>query len=293
MKIEEYINQRNALFLLFSALAFFIVYSPVKELYDSSNQGGYYSHIALIPIVSIFLVFQKRNLIFSDIEYSFTTGIPALLIGVVLCLAGRLSGVELNKNDFAAIIVFSAVIFINGAFLLCFGRQAYKAAVFPLLFLLTACPIPSKIMEQFIYILQSGSTEITNLLLTATGVPFLREGFVFHLSGMNVEVAKQCSGVRSTMALFITSLLAGHLFLNSWWKKVILVLCVFPIAVFKNGIRIITLTLLGTYVDPRILQSSLHREGGIPFFILALLLMVPILYFLKKYEIIGEKAITR
>jgi exosortase/archaeosortase family protein len=54
---------------------------------------------------------------------------------------------------------------------------------------------------------------------------------------------------------------------------------------FKNAVRILTLTLLGTYVDPRILQSSLHREGGAPFFVLALLLMLPVLLFLRKREL--------
>ena len=97
-------------------------------------------------------------------------------------------------------------------------------------------------------------------------------------------MARECSGIRSGLALFITALLAGHLFLKTWWKQVILVVCVFPITMFKNGIRITSLTLLGTYVDPRILQSSLHREGGIPFFILALLLMAPILFFLRRSE---------
>jgi exosortase/archaeosortase family protein len=82
----------------------------------------------------------------------------------------------------------------------------------------------------------------------------------------------------------ITALLAGDLFLNSWWRRIILVLCAVPMTMFKNGIRIATLTLLGTYVDPRILQSNLHREGGFPFFILALLLMAPILYWLRKSE---------
>jgi exosortase/archaeosortase family protein len=105
---------------------------------------------------------------------------------------------------------------------------------------------------------------------------------------MSVEVAPQCSGIRSGLALFITALLASYLFLDSWWRRIILVLCVFPITMFKNGIRITTLTLLGTYVDPRILQSSLHREGGIPFFILALLLMAPILYWLRKSENRGK-----
>jgi hypothetical protein len=54
---------------------------------------------------------------------------------------------------------------------------------------------------------------------------------------------------------------------------------------FKNGIRIITLSLLGNYVDPRILSSSLHKEGGLPFFILGLALMAPILFFLRKTEV--------
>ncbi len=139
-------------------------------------------------------------------------------------------------------------------------------------------------MDWFIHLLQVGSTEFTNILLTLTGVPFFRKGFVFDLAGMSVEVAKQCSGIRSSLALLITALLAGHLFLNTGWKKAILALSIFPIAMFKNGIRIVTLTLLGTYVDPRILQSSLHREGGIPFFIVALLLLAPVLYFLRKTE---------
>ena len=127
------------------------------------------------------------------------------------------------------------------------------------------------------------------MLFMASGVPYLRDGFIFHLPGMSVEVAKECSGIRSGLALFITALLAGHLFLRTWWKKVILVVCIFPIAMFKNGIRITTLTLLGTYVDPRILQSSLHQEGGIPFFIIALLLMAPVLFFLRKSEGIGSR----
>ena len=132
-------------------------------------------------------------------------------------------------------------------------------------------------------VLQVGSTEFTNLLFMATGVPFLREGFVFHLPGMSVEVAKQCSGIRSSLALLITAILAGHMFLNTWWKKVILAVLIIPITMFKNGIRILILTLMGTYWDPRWLtESSLHRDGGIVFFILALVLMAPILYWLRK-----------
>ena len=139
-------------------------------------------------------------------------------------------------------------------------------------------------MDRIIYFLQVGSTEFTNLLFMASGVPFVREGFVFHLPNVSVEVAKQCSGIRSGMAIFIVATLAGYLFLKTYWKMIFLVICAVLIAMFKNGIRIITLSLLGNYVDPQILASSLHREGGTPFFIVALLLLAPILFFLRRSE---------
>ena len=284
MKIKEYLNRRNVLFLLFCVLAFLMAYPSIKALYYSSSHREYYSHIVLIPLVSIYLIYQNRRGIFSEQKYSLNAGIPLLLVSVLVYFLGRSIETQLNQNDFSSIIATSAVVFINGAFILCYGLRAFKAAMFPFLFLVFVIPIPSTLMDGIIYFLQVGSTEFTNVLFMATGVPFMREGFVFHMPSLSVEVAKQCSGIRSSLALFITALLAGYLFLNTWWKKVILVICIFPIAMFKNGIRIVTLTLLGTYVDPRILQSSLHREGGIPFFILALVLLAPVLYFLRKSE---------
>jgi exosortase len=227
---------------------------------------------------------MKRKEIFSDKVYSFGVGAAVIITGIILYMWGLNLDTSLNQNDFTSLIVFSALLLVPGAFISAYGLKAFKEAMFPLLFLAFMIPIPSYLMEQLIYFLQVGSTEFTNILLTLTGVPFFRNGFVFDMAGISVEVAKQCSGIRSSLALLITALLAGHLFLDTGWRKLLLALAVFPIAMFKNGIRIVSLTLLGTYVDPRILQSSLHREGGIPFFILALLLLAPVLYFLRKNE---------
>ena len=281
----EYLNRRNVFFFLFFVLAFFMAYAPIKALYDSSSQREYYSHIVLIPLVSIYLIFQKRKIIFSNREYLLRVGMPIMLIGALLYFTGRSIGAGFNQNDFTSIVALSAVVFINGAFILSYGFKAFRAAFFPLLFLVFVIPIPSALMGGFIYFLQVGSTEFTNLLFMASGVPFLREGFVFHLPGMSVEVAKQCSGIRSSLALLITAVLAGHMFLQTGWKKVFLAVLIIPVTMFKNGIRIVILTLLGTYVDPRwVTGSSLHRDGGIVFFILALVLMAPILYWLRKGE---------
>jgi hypothetical protein len=44
------------------------------------------------------------------------------------------------------------------------------------------------------------------------------------------------------------------------------------------------LSLLAVHVDKGILESRLHREGGIPFFALGLVLIYPILTMLIKSE---------
>jgi exosortase/archaeosortase family protein len=97
-------------------------------------------------------------------------------------------------------------------------------------------------------------------------------------------VADACSGIRSGIALILTALLAGHMFLRSPWKKALLVAAVLPIAVLKNGLRIVSLSLLAIHVDPGILAGRLHNDGGIAFFLLALTLLLPILGLLRRWD---------
>ena len=141
-----------------------------------------------------------------------------------------------------------------GGFLLCYGVTAWRRASFSLLFLLLMVPLPPALLERSIYLLQQGSTEIAYLLFKAVGVPVLRQGFILTVPGVSIVVAQECSGIRSSVALFITCLLAAHLFLRTKWRMLIFVLLAFPLAIIKNGIRITTLTLLSVYVDPGFLD---------------------------------------
>jgi exosortase len=141
-----------------------------------------------------------------------------------------------------------------------------------LLFLFFAVPIPGAALERTISLLQAGSAEVAYRLLQATGMPIARDGFVFHLSTLDIEVAPQCSGIRSSLSLVITGILAAYLFLRTGWARTLLMITIVPIAILKNGIRIAVLSSLAIYWDEKILASDLHHKGGVVFFILALLL---------------------
>ena len=285
IRLISLINKRNILFLLLSIGAVGMIYTPLRDLLANPTRSEYYSHILLIPLVSGFFLYMGRKEIFSNLKYSYNIGIPLLIIGVLLYMIGWFKGQSLTQNDYASLTTFSVILSWIGGFILFYGTQAFRMAIFPLLFLVFMIPIPSILMEKLISILLAGSTAATHMLFNFTGIPFLKEGSVFHLPGMSIQVAKECSGIRSSLGLFITGILAGHLFLRTGWKKLILVLFVYPITVLKNGIRIVTLSSLAVYVDERfITQSFLHRSGGFLFYIPALILLGIVIWWLRKTE---------
>ena len=150
--------------------------------------------------------------------------------------------------------------------------------------LLFMFPIPGMILDPIVSMLLRGSAEVSYGLFRIIGVPVYRDGYLFSLSGLTIEIAKQCSGIRSSLSLLLISIITGHLFLKRRWSKSILVLSVIPITIFKNGVRIVSLALLAAYVDIRILESELHRSGGILIFVLALMLLGCVLWLVKKAE---------
>ena len=161
-----------------------------------------------------------------------------------------------------------------------------------MLFLGFTIPIPQPVLDVAVAVLKKGSTEAVAGLFTVTGTPYHREGFVFSLPTFAIEVADECSGIRSSIALLLTSLLAGYMMLTSPWKKLLLVLVILPLTIFKNGIRIVTLSLLAMHVDPEFLTGQLHHEGGIVFFLLALVLLFPLFAVLRKSETVRNPGVS-
>jgi exosortase len=172
----------------------------------------------------------------------------------------------------------------GAAFAFCYGTRAFRQALFPLGFLLLVVPLPETALAAITRFLQTASADMTHSLFQLVGVPVFREGLEFSLSNVRIEIAEECSGIRSSTALLIAGAIAAYLFLRSVWARSILILLVIPTLIVKNAVRIVTLSTLASYVDPNFLHGSLHHRFGSVFSLVALALIVPSLLLLQKME---------
>jgi exosortase len=275
---------RHAAFLLLCGIGLVLFCHQGVLLLQMVSQSELYSHIPVIPLISLCILILSRKRIFSETGWGWGEGFALIALGVAALLAAdRVAG--LDHNDYLSIVMSGGVLWFIGSFALCYGSKAFKEAMFPLLFLFFVIPIPKFILDPFVNLLLVGSAYSSELIFNLTGVPVHRDGFTFALPGITIEVAQQCSGIRSSIALVITSVFAGYLFLQKGWSRLLLVLSFFPITVFKNSLRIVTLSLLASYVDTRFITGSwLHKSGGIPFFAVGLALMAPVLWALIRWE---------
>src|SRR2546423_1159793 len=269
-------------FCLFLILSTVVLWGPVKQLIAFSLAHDYGSHILLIIPLSAGLIYLERDEVFSDLRISPVVGPILLVLSLLLLLAAR-DYSPLQSEKLSIEILALVVLWISG-FILCYGTGAFLKAQFPLLFLLLLVPIPEFVVRNAIFALRTGSSDVAYGLLRMLGQPVLKDGFVLRLPRIDLKVAKECSGIRSSLALLVTLLVASQFLLRSSWRKLLLVLVGLPILVIKNGIRIVTIYMLTTYVDPRFLHGKLHTSGGILFYLLGLLALIPVVALLRRGE---------
>ena len=203
-------TKRHAGFVTIVVLSGLIFYNTMTALVKYSLQDESSSHIILIPLISFFLLYIERQTVFSITRASIATGIGLALGGLILdWLAGQ-SLFPQDGNWPLSLETLALVLVWIGGFVLFYGFVASRAATFPLLFLLLMVPLPAVILDWIIHALQEGSTEGAYLIFQAVGTPVSRNGFLLSLPGVTIEVAKECSSIRSSIALLITCLLAAH-----------------------------------------------------------------------------------
>jgi exosortase len=276
------LQARDVLFCLLIGVSVLTFWRQIATVLHLAWHVDEYTHILLILPISLSLVYLERGKLRGSVTYAPAVGVVLGVLSIAIGVALKTQVNHFNQDVSLSIAIFSLVLFWMACLVGCYGGTVFRSLLFPFLFLFLLVPPPAFLLDKAIFYLQSGSTEATYALFNLTGLPVLRTGFLLSFPTLQIEVAKECSGIRSSIMLFLTGLILAHLFLRSLWSKVVFVLFIVPFSVAKNAIRIFTLSMLGMYVDSGFLHGRLHHDGGIVFFLIALAGLLLLLWVLQR-----------
>lgn len=276
--------RRCGLYAVWVLSATSLFWTPVGRFIHYALSDENASHTILIPAICAWLIYLERKRIFGSLGSDVRSSVAFLAAGLGAASFCYFLGSGWSDLNQLSLYCLGLILLWTSGFALLFGRAALREARFPLCFLLFTVPFPDFLLDRVIYFLQSGTTEIAAVLFDWSAVPVIRNGFVFHFANVNIEIARECSGIRSSLALLILAVLVAHFYLRSFWKQALLVFAGIFVMLVKNGVRVVTLTLLASYVDPGFLYGRLHREGGVVFFLLGMFMLAPLLWLLQRSE---------
>jgi exosortase C (VPDSG-CTERM-specific) len=278
------IPRRFLLFLGYVAILVGVFAVPLTTWARYASGSDVHSYVVLIPLVTAYLIYIRWSQL--PREYHSSPGVAVIPIigGAMALVASWQFQDRLSQGDYVTVMIAVFVCFIVAGAYLILGQRWMRAAAFPLGFLIFMIPLPSGAIDALEIASQNASAEVANLLFIITGTPTLRDGNVFQLPGMVIRVAQECSGIRSSLVLLITSLLAGHLFLRTPMRRAILLASVIPLGLLRNGFRILVVALLCVHIGPHMINSPIHRKGGPIFFAASLVPLFILLWALYRSE---------
>ncbi|MBI1178533.1 exosortase [bacterium] len=246
-------------------------------------ENDLFSYVLLVPAISAWLIWQDREQL--RLEFRPAVGwciaLGAIAAAAILCsfvVGGATPDAEVNRltlRTLGFVAAFGAVSFF------CLGGIVMRQVAFPAAFLIFMVPLPPVGVDLLEMGLQHASAVVAGWFFSLTGATYLQSGLVFNLPNITIQVAPECSGIRSTLVLFMTSLIAGHLFLRHNWQRAVFALLVIPLGVARNGFRIVTIGWLCTEYGPQMIHSWIHHKGGPVFFALSLLPLFGLLFLFR------------
>jgi exosortase len=254
-----------ALLLPFALLV--IIYLPaIADLVSDWWADSNYSHGFLVPLVSLWLIWNKREEIKAVPASQDSTGVIPIVFGLLLFVLAN-GGAELFS------LRISLVICLFGLVLLLFGKDVIRHTWFEIVFLVFMVPIPYVIYFAATFPMQLLASKVTAGVLNTIGMGVVRQGNIIHIQGYSLEVAEACSGMRSVMSLLALGALYAHLTQRRLSAKTILFLSTIPIAVVANVVRVLITSLLAYTVTTAVTDEPLHSLLGLMLFVVAFIQM--------------------
>ena len=214
-----------------------------------------YSHGFLIPAIAAFLAWERRDRFLA-------APLKPSLAGLIV-VAGSILPFALGTPGVGVFVTrISMVTAVAGVVLLLFGWSRLRTVVFPLAILLLMIPLPAAIFVQLESPLQIATSIFSGALIRAVDIPVIRDGNLLALGNVTLEVAKECSGMRSAISLATLGLVFGYVPDSRPWLRVLVALLTLPVVVIANGGRVAATAIAAHYYGPAAATGFFHDLCG-------------------------------
>ena len=225
-----------------------------------------YSHGFLIPVISGYLLWERRRQLARARPDTSVWGYPVLVLGLLLLIVGQAA-------TFGFAVRLSFVVTLAGLTLLLAGPAVLRIAAFPLAYLLFMIPVPATLLTRIAFPLQLLAAKAATGTLDLLNVPVLREGNVIELAATRLEVTEACSGIRSLISLLALAVIFAYVSQRTGKARLILVLSAVPIAVIANAARVTLTGVAAQAFGPGAAMGFYHLFSGWVIFLVAFGLM--------------------
>jgi len=243
------------------------------DIYTLAYKDEEYSHIFLVPIVALAMVYVRRM----RMRHCRPSGAIVGVMFVALGWAMHSYGFYHAKQ---ALWHLGAVVVVLGCMLAVLGKNVlfrFLPAVAVLVFLV---PVPGKIRQAIALPLQTWTAQTAQTGLEICGVETEVSGNTLSINGKPVTVAEACNGMRMVFPLLLVSY-AFSFALPLRQSVRFLMLLVSPlIAIFCNVVR--TMPTIWLYGNAnRAIADAFHAWSGWAMYVVSLVLLLVIIRALK------------
>jgi exosortase D (VPLPA-CTERM-specific) len=234
-----------------------------------------YSHAYLIPLISLFIAWQRKNEL-ARIEFTGSwLGVAVVVLGIVLGLIGQLGSVFTLQQIGLVTAVVGVVIALT-------GLAALRILWMPLLLLYFVIPLPNFLQVKFSAGMQLISSAIGVWFLRLIGVSVYLEGNVIDLGVYQLQVAEACDGLRYLYPLLTLGLVLAYFYKGAMWKRVAIFLSSIPITILMNSLRIASIGVMVDNWGIGMAEGFLHDFQGWAVFMVSFGLMVLLMIGLSR-----------
>ncbi len=216
-----------------------------------------YSYGFLIPIISGYIVWQRREAIFT------TSPLPACFSGGVLLLAGLFLFAFGHAGGILTLQQLSLMVTLMGLVLFFLGGAYFRRLALPIQYLWLMIPIWDLFTRHLHLPFQVLSANLGVMFLQQVGVPVYQEGLYIHLPNITLEVAEVCSGVNYLIAVIAIGIPLGYLFLHRWQTRIGLLVFGLVVSALSNSLRVGLIGVLSYYELSGDLHGPYHTLQGV------------------------------